>query len=267
MGYSLQGNCKTLEGKRHPDRNSQFEFINAEITKSQVENQPTISVDTKKKELLGTYKNPGQEWFPKEKPEQVNTHDFPDPDKGKAVPYGVYDISQNKGWVNVGASADTAEFAVASIQKWWEQMGCNAYPTATTLLITADAGGSNGYRTRLWKFCLQRFANSSGLHITVRHFPPGTSKWNKIEHRMFCHISRNWRARPLEDLTTVVSLIGGTTTRSGLTIKAASDLGVYETGVEISDDQMKQINIKTEDFHGEWNYTISPSPISIVNIA
>jgi len=258
-GYSLQSNKKSIEGKQHPDRNAQFEFINDEVTEARASGQPVISVDTKKKELIGQYKNNGREWHPKGQPELANTHDFPNKELGKAVPYGVYDPELNNGWVSVGMSADTAEFAVASIERWWLEMGRTAYPDATQLLITADAGGSNSYRTHLWKVSLQDFANKTGLSIKVNHFPPGTSKWNKIEHRMFCHISHNWRGRPLTSHAAVVSLIAATTTKDGLTINAALDQREYERGRKISKVEMERVRLTPATFHGEWNYTILPA--------
>jgi transposase len=258
-GYSLQSNRKSIEGKQHPDRNAQFEFIADEATEAHAAGQPMISVDTKKKELIGQYKNNGREWHPKGQPELTKTHDFPDKELGKAIPYGIYDLKLNSGWVNVGMSADTAEFAVASIERWWVNMGRTAYPDATQIFITADAGGSNSYRTRLWKVSLQDFANRTGLNVKVSHFPPGTSKWNKIEHRMFCHISQNWRGRPLTTHAAVVSLIAATTTKSGLTINAALDQREYEKGVKVSDEELERVRLVPAAFHGEWNYTILPT--------
>jgi hypothetical protein len=260
MDYSLQGTRKTREGTEHPDRNEQFEHINAQARNFQRAGEPVISVDTKKKELVGDFANRGKEWRPAGEPEQVRVHDFIDKRLGKAIPYGVYDIRRNEGWVSVGIDHDTAEFAVESIRRWWRRMGRRAYPDATRLLLTADAGGSNGYRTRLWKLELQRFANESGLHVTVAHYPPGTSKWNKIEHRMFCHITQNWRGRPLESVETVVSLIGGTTTKTGLRIKAALDGHLYEKAIKVSDEQVASLDIKPHAFHGDWNYTVRAPP-------
>ncbi len=262
-GYSLQGNRKNVEGKQHPDRNAQFEFINDQVMAARTAGQPVISVDTKKKELIGQYSNKGREWHPTGMPELTKTHDFPDKELGKAVPYGVYDLELNNGWVSVGMSADTAEFAVASIEHWWVEMGSSAYPDATELLINADAGGSNSYRTRLWKVRLQDFADKTGLILKVTHFPPGTSKWNKIEHRMFCHISQNWRGRPLTSHAAVVSLISATTTKSGLTINAALDQREYEKGRKISQEEMERVRLIPADFHGEWNYAIVPADESI----
>lgn len=257
LGYSLQANRKTKEGaSNHPDRDQQFNYINEQAVAFQHRKQPVISVDTKKKELVGEFKNGGQEWQPKGKPEQVQGHDFPDPKLGKANPYGVYDQNANVGWVSVGTDHDTSEFAVESIRRWWNNMGRKRYPDATELLITADGGGSNGYRVRLWKVALQRFATETGLRISVCHFPPGTSKWNKIEHRMFSHISMNWRGRPLISHEVIVNLIGSTTTQNGLTISAELDTNLYPKGIRISDDELKTVNLTKSLFHGEWNYTI-----------
>jgi hypothetical protein len=255
LGYSLQATRKTREGCAHPDRNAQFEHINAQASAFQRAGEPVISVDTKKKELVGDFANGGEEWQPAGEPERVRVHDFIDKELGKAIPYGVYDLARNEGWVNVGIDHDTSEFAVESIRRWWRRMGRRAYPDATRLLITADGGGSNGYRTRLWKVELQRFADESGLDITVAHYPPGTSKWNKIEHRMFCHITQNWRGRPLESVESIVSLIGSTTTNAGLRIRAALDKNQYDKGVEISDEEFATLRIKPHRFHGDWNYT------------
>jgi hypothetical protein len=260
MGYSLQGTRKTREGTEHPDRNEQFEHINAQARSFQRAGEPVISVDTKKKELVGDFANGGKEWRPAGEPERVRVHDFIDERLGKAIPYGVYDIGRNEGWVNVGIDHDTAEFAVESIRRWWRRMGRRAYPDATRLLLTADAGGSNGYRTRLWKLQLQRFADESGLHVTVAHYPPGTSKWNKIEHRMFCHITQNWRGRPLESVETVVSLIGSTATKAGLRIKAALDSHLYEKAIKVSNEQLASLHVRPHRFHGDWNYTIHSAP-------
>jgi transposase len=257
-GYSLQSNRKSIEGKQHPDRNAQFEYINNQVRESVRRKQPVISVDTKKKELIGQYKNGGKEWSPKGRAKRVDVHDFPDKKLGKVIPYGVYDLATNTGWVNVGIDHDTAEFAVASIERWWLRLGKKTYPRARELSITADAGGSNSYRNRAWRLCLQRFADRSGLRINVHHFPPGTSKWNKIEHRMFCHISANWRGRPLDSRETVVSLIGNTRTASGLTITAALDQRKYAKGVKISDADLATVRVKPAKFHGEWNYAILP---------
>ena len=258
-GYSLQGNRKTLEGKAHPDRNAQFEYINAMVKRFQQRGQPVISVDTKKKELVGPYKNPGREWQRKGEPERVDIHDFPDPDLGKVIPYGVFDLSRNEGWVSVGIDHDTAEFAVQAIGRWWHKMGAKRYPYARTLLITADGGGSNGSRCRLWKVALQTLARRLGRPIQVCHFPPGTSKWNKIEHRMFSHITQNWRGRPLVSHEVIVNLIANTTTRAGLTIRAELDRGTYPTGIKITDAELAALNVKHDRFHGDWNYLILPT--------
>jgi hypothetical protein len=258
-GYSLQSVRKTREGAQHPDRDAQFHHLNAHVQAAVKLRQPVISVDTKKKELVGDFKNAGQEWQKKRQPVEVRVHDFIDPTLGKAAPYGVYDLAANQGWVSVGISHDTAEFAVESIRRWWTKMGAPLYPKATRLMITADCGGSNGNRVRLWKFELQRLANETGLKIEVCHLPPGTSKWNKIEHRMFCHITQNWRGKPLENLATIVELIGHTKTAKGLTISAAIDTSLYPKGKTIPDDEMKRINLQPDSFHGEWNYTILPA--------
>jgi hypothetical protein len=259
-GYSLQGTSKQREGTTHPDRNAQFEHINAQAKSFQRAGDPVISVDTKKKELVGDFANKGAEWQPAGEPERVRVHDFIDKSLGKAIPYGIYDVARNEGWVNVGVDHDTAEFAVESIRRWWRRMGRRVYPDATRLLVTADAGGSNAYRTRLWKTELQRFADETGLNVTVVHYPPGTSKWNKIEHRMFCHITQNWRGRPLESVEAIVSLIGNTTTNAGLRIKSALDKNTYPEKIKISDEELARIHIKPHRFHGEWNYTIKPAP-------
>lgn len=256
LGYSLQSNKKTKEGGDHPDRDAQFSFINKKAKSFQQNGYPVISVDTKKKELVGNYKNPGREYHKKGEAPQVNVYDFPDKDKGKVAPYGVYDLNKNKGWVSVGISSDTAEFAVNSIRSWWGKMGKESYKNASALYINADGGGSNGSRVRLWKQELQKFANEIGKEIHVSHFPPGTSKWNKIEHRMFCFISQNWRGRPLTDHATVVNLIGNTTTKTGLTIKAILDKRTYKKGIKVSDEEMEEINLQKDNFHGEWNYVI-----------
>jgi hypothetical protein len=258
LGYSLQSNRKTREGGDHPDRNAQFEHINAKAGSFQKSGQPVVSVDTKKKELVGDFRNGGREWRPKGEPEEVRVHDFIDPKLGKAIPYGVYDLAANLGWVSVGVDHDTAEFAVATLRRWWERLGSGMYPGARRLLVTADGGGSNGSRCRLWKLKLQEFAEESGLRITVCRFPPGTSKWNKIEHRMFCHITKNWRGRPLVDLECVVNLIGSTTTETGLEIRAELDEKVYPLGRVVTQEEMESISIKADEFHGEWNYTIRP---------
>ena len=255
-GYSLQGNRKTREGLSHPDRNAQFEYINGRVLACQRKHQPVISVDTKKKELIGEFKNSGKEWLPQGEPEKVKVHDFPDKKLGKAVPYGVYDLASNEGWVSVGINHDTAQFAAASIKRWWEEMGCARFPRATKLMITADGGGSNSSRNRLWKVSLQKLANELDLDLQVCHFPPGTSKWNKIEHRLFCFITKNWRGRPLTSYETVVNLIGSTTTTKGLLVRAALDTNQYETGLAVSDDELARVNCTRAKFHGEWNYTI-----------
>jgi len=259
MEYSLQGNYKTKEGASHPDRDSQFQYISRRTRLFQARGQPVISVDTKKKELVGSFKNGGREWRPKGTPERVNTHDFKNKKLGKAIPYGVYDLAANAGWVNVGRDHDTPAFAVASIREWWQRMGRRAYPKATQLLVTADCGGSNGYRPRLWKTELQRLATETGLEISVCHFPPGTSKWNKIEHRMFCHITENWRARPLVSHEVVVNLIGDTTTKTGLRIRAKLDQRSYPKGIKITNQEMARLCLKQASFHGEWNYTFLPA--------
>ena len=264
LGYSLQAPRKSLEGKQHPHRDQQFEHLNATVEKFQARGQPVISVDTKKKELVGEYANGGREYQPKGAPVKVKIHDFPDPSMPKAIPYGVYDVARNEGWVNVGIDHDTAEFAVESIGRWWRRKGREEYPAATELLITADAGGSNGYRSRLWAATLQGLADEIGLPITVCHFPPGTSKWNKIEHRMFCHISENWRGRPLTSYEAVVNLIGAVRTRAGLTIDAVLDERSYPTGMKVSQEEMDDLSIIRHEFHGEWNYTISPSQGSLI---
>ena len=259
MGYSLQKNQKMNQvGEEHPDRNAQFNHINEKVKTFGAEEYPVISIDCKKKELVGNFQNVGQEYAPKKHPVKVSDHDFPLPELGKAAPYGIYDISANEGYVSVGISADTAQFAVASIRNWWYSMGIERYPNAPKLLITADGGGSNGSRNRLWKKELQNLANETGLEISVCHFPPGTSKWNKIEHRMFSQISKNWRGRPLESLIVIVNLIAATTTKNGLTIQCQLDLNQYPRGIKISDDELASINIVGDDFHPNWNYTISP---------
>ena len=261
MGYSMQANRKIMEGKQNPDRDEQFHFINKEVQEFQIDGQPVISVDAKKKENVGLYKNAGQEWEKKGQPTPVNTYDFPDKEKGKACPYGIFDMTRNEGWVNVGISRDTAEFAVESIRRWWNEMGCLHYPHATRLLITADGGGSNGYRVRLWKQEIQKLSNELGLTIQICHFPPGTSKWNKIEHQMFSYMSQNWRGRPLETLGTIVNLIANTTTKTGLKIGAEIDDNAYEKGLKVSDEEMKELNMEPDVFHGEWNYKIMPQEI------
>ena len=258
LRYSLQGNTKTLEGNQHEDRNAQFEYINAEVTRSMADGQPVISVDTKKKELVGNYKNNGRKWHRKGEAPKVNGHDFPDPSVPRAFPYGIYDLGNNKGHVEIGTDRDTAEFAVASIRGWWEREGSALYPKARKLLITADAGGSNGYRLHLWKRELQRFTNDLGFPVSVCHFPPGTSKWNKVEHRLFSFISSNWRGEPLTDYETIVRLISATKTSKGLSVTCYLNRREYKKGIKVSKKELKQLNIKQNDFHGEWNYTIWP---------
>jgi Rhodopirellula transposase DDE domain len=258
MNYSLQGNRKTREGTQHPDRDGQFGHINARVISRRRRKEPAISVDTKKKEVLGNLKNAGKTYRPKGDPQKVKMHDFPDPKLGKAVPYGVYDILNNEAGVSVGISHDTAEFAVGAIRRWWEKLGRDRYASAKRVLITADSGGSNGSRNRLWKWELQKWADESGLIVEVCHYPPGTSKWNKIEHRLFCHITRNWRGRPLETLEVVVESIGATTTETGLEVHAWLDEGAYEKGRVISDEELAECLIKTNAYHGEWNYEIHP---------
>jgi transposase len=260
MDYSLQANRKTAEGGSHPDRNAQFEYIHGKVKEFQSCSQPVISVDTKKKERVGDFKNNGRELRPKGNPEKVRIYDFEIPELGKVAPYGVYDQTQNTGWVNVGTDHDTATFAVESIRKWWITMGREAYPEANRLLITADGGGSNGSRVRLWKIELQKFANESGLVVSVCHFPPGTSKWNKIEHRLFSYISQNWRGKPLVSHEVIVNLIASTTTRTGLKVKCELDTKKYPKGIKVSDEELKQLNIVRDEFHGEWNYSILPQP-------
>ena len=260
LGYSLQGNRKTLEGSGHVDRDAQFRHI-AETVKSAIAaGQPAISVDTKKKELVGDFKNGGREYRPAGSPEPVRVHDFVDPKLGRAAPYGVYDIADDKGWVSVGIDHDTAAFAVNAIRSWWTFMGRSRHPGAHSLTITADGGGSNGSRVRLWKVELQKLADELGLTIVVLHLPPGTSKWNKIEHRLFSYISRNWRGRPLIDYRTIVELIGATTSTAGLTVRCELDENLYPAGIKVSDEEMAELNILRDDFHGEWNYTIKPRP-------
>lgn len=258
MGYSLQANRKTREGSSNPDRNAQFEHINAKVRRFQKQGQPVVSVDTKKRELVGDFKNAGREWHPKGQPQEVRVHDFRDEQLGVAIPYGVYDLSRNEGWVSVGIDHDTAPFAVESIRRWWRRMGKRVYPQARELLIVADAGGSNSSRNRLWKLQLQALADETGLTVHVCHLPPGTSKWNKIDHRMFCHIAENWRGRPLVSRAVIVNLIGHTTTREGLKIRAAVDEGAYERGIKVSDEQFASVKLCPEAFHGEWNYAIKP---------
>jgi hypothetical protein len=259
LGYSLQGTRKTKEGAAHPDRNAQFEYLKEQVQAFQRRGQPVVSVDTKKKELVGDFANGGREYQPKGHPEKVRVYDFADKDLGKAIPYGIYDLTANCGWVSVGLDHDTAQFAVATLHRWWQRMGRKVYRKAHELLITADGGGSNGSRCRLWKVELQRLADETGLTITVCHFPPGTRKWNKIEHRMFCHITENWRGRPLINHEVIVSLIANTTTNAGLRLKAALDARRYPTGLKVTDKQMRIVNLHPADFHGEdWNYIIKP---------
>jgi hypothetical protein len=258
-GYSLQGNRKTKEGESHPDRDAQFGHINAQVAAALAEKQPVISVDTKKKELVGDFRNPGREYRPQGNPEEVRVHDFLIKELGRAVPYGVYDLAANSGWVSIGVDHDTAAFAVNSIRQWWLTVGRARYPEATRMLITADGGGSNGSRVRLWKRELQNLANQFALDIVVSHLPPGTSKWNKIEHRLFSFISQNWRAKPLVSYRVIVELISATTTKTGLTVRCELDTGQYPSGIVVSDAEMSAINIKRAEFHGEWNYTISPN--------
>ena len=258
MGYSLQGNRKTLEGASHPDRNAQFELINDKTQAALAAAQPVISVDTKKKELVGRYKSGGKERMPAGEPEQVKVHDFLDVELGRANPYGAYDLANNTGWVSVGTDHDTASFAVATIRRWWFSMGQATYPAATELMIMADGGGSNGSRVRLWKIELQRLADELSLTIRVSHFPPGTSKWNKIEHRLFSHISLNWRGQPLVSHEVIVNLIAATATRKGLTVQAAIDDARYAKGIKVTDSEFAAILIDRDNFHGEWNYVISP---------
>jgi hypothetical protein len=258
MGYSLQANRKTREGRRHPDRDAQFRYLNGRVQARQRRREPAISVDTKKKENLGNHKNPGRTYRPKGKPLEVDSHDFPDAQRGKAVPYGVYDLQQNEAGVSIGISHDTAEFAVSAIRRWWQKLGQRRYPQARRLLVTADSGGSNSSRNRLWKLELQRLADETGLIIEVSHYPPGTSKWNKIEHRLFCHITRNWQGVPLETLEVVLETIGNTTTKTGLEVHAWLDEGTYEKGRKVTDAELAECMIKRHEFHGEWNYEIRP---------
>jgi hypothetical protein len=258
LNYSLQATRKTKEGSDHPDRDAQFAYINEQTRAFQQRGQPVISVDCKKKELVGDFANGGREWQPAGYPEGVRVHDFLDKQLGKAIPYGVYDIAANQGWVSVGIDHETAAFAVASIREWWEQMGHSRYPTATELLITADSGGSNGSHNRLWKTELQRLADETGLRIRVCHLPPGTSKWNVIEHRLFCHITQNWRGRPLVSLEVIVKLIGNTTTRTGLKVQAGLDTGTYPTGIKVADAELAAVQLEPASFHGDWNYVIAP---------
>lgn len=257
-GYSLQGNRKTREGSSHPDRNAQFEFINVRVERFLQRGQPAVSVDAKKKEKVGDFKNGGQEWFPQGAPEEVRVYDYLIQSLGKATPYGVYDLLQNQGWVSVGIDHDTAQFAVHSIRRWWNEMGQPRFPQAKELLITADGGGSNSPRSRLWKVSLQELADELGIRLVVCHFPPGTSKWNKIEHRLFSFITKNWRARPLVNLEVIVNLIASTTTRAGLVVKAALDTNQYPAKIKVTDEQLRQLRLNRHAFHGEWNYTLSP---------
>jgi len=257
-GYSLQANRKTREGASHPDRNAQFEHINAWVREFQARNQPAISVDTKKKELVGDFRNAGQDWRPQGRPADVRVHDFLDKNLGKAIPYGVYDLLNNQGWVSVGIDHDTAQFATNSIRRWWTEMGGRRFPRARQLLITADGGGSNGSRCRLWKVSLQALADELGLRLQVCHFPPGTSKWNKIEHRLFSFITQNWRGRPLVSHQAIVNLIASTTTRTGLVVKAALDPERYDTAIQVADEELARLRLTPLPFHGEWNYTLSP---------
>ena len=262
LGFSRQSNRKADEGSKHPDRNAQFEYINAKVIAAQAQQQPVISVDTKKKELIGNFKNGGTDYRPKGNPRRVNVHDFEDKTLGKVVPYGVYDVTANAGFVSVGITSDTAEFAVQSIRYWLERMGRQRYPKARELTITADCGGSNGARVRLWKVELQKLADETALVIRVHHYPPGTSKWNKIEHRLFCHITQNWRGRPLTDRLAVVELIGATTTKTGLKVESALDTRSYQKGIKVRKAEMKCLDITGDQFHPEWNYTITPRPPS-----
>ena len=259
LSYSCQANSKVREGGDHPDRDAQFEHINTAVKAAIAAGEPAISVDTKKKELVGDFKNNGKELRPKGQPEPVRVHDFKIPELGKVAPYGVYDIAANHGWVSVGIDADTGAFAVESIRRWWTKLGRTRYPDATCLTITADCGGSNGARVKLWKRELQRFANETGLKVSVAHLPPGTSKWNKIEHRLFCHITMNWRGKPLTSHEVIVQLIGSTTTETGLKVCCEIDGNLYPKGIEVTDEEMRRINISRDEFHGDWNYTISPN--------
>jgi transposase len=262
LGYSLQANRKTKEGASHPDRDAQFEHLNGKVKWCLGRKEPVISVDTKKKELVGEFKNGGRELRPKGNPEKVKVHDFLDKELGRATPYGIYDIGSNTGWVNVGIDHDTAEFAVESIRRWWRSMGSQTYPHAKRLLVTADAGGSNGSRLRLWKLELQKFADETGLRIAICHFPPGTSKWNRIEHRLFSFISQNWRGKPLTSLQVIVSLIAATTTATGLKVHSELDTASYPAGIKVSDKEIAQINLHRDKFHGDWNYEIHPRQVT-----
>jgi hypothetical protein len=257
-GYSLQANRKTREGSSNEDRNAQFEYISQRVLAFQKKGEPVVSIDTKKKELVGEFKNAGQEWEPQGKPIEVRVHDFPDKKLGKAIPYGVYDLASNEGWVSVGIDHDTAQFATASVRRWWQEMGVGRFPKATKLMITADGGGSNSSRNRLWKIALQSLADELELQLDVCHFPPGTSKWNKIEHRLFSFITKNWRGRPLTSYQVIVNLIAHTTTKAGLVVRAALDTGHYETGIVVSDEELARVKITAATFHGEWNYSIRP---------
>jgi len=261
LGYSLQGNKKTLAGSDHPDRDAQFRHINKQVIQFQKDDQPVISVDTKKQERVGRFKNAGREWRLRGLPEEVLIYDFPSKGIGKAIPYGVYDITHNLGWVSVGIDHDTAEFAVETMRRWWRSMGQTSYPKARRLLITADGGGSNGSRVRLWKKELQQFANETGLVLSVCHFPPGTSKWHKIEHRLFSYVTENWRAKPLVSYGVIVNLIAATTTTTGLKVRCELNSNSYPIGIKVSNQQFSEVNIKKEDFHGNWNYTISPNKL------
>lgn len=258
LDYSLQANRKTLEGSSHPDRNAQFEHINRQAQEYFATSDPVISVDTKKKELVGEFKNGGREWHPKGSPETVKVHDFPEPELGRAIPYGVYDLAANNGWVSVGVDHDTSSFAVETIRRWWGSMGRQRYPNAKRLLITADGGGSNGSRLRLWKVELQKLADELGIPVAVSHFPPGTSKWNKIEHRLFCFISQNWRGKPLVSHEVIVNLIASTKTETGLTVRAQLDTEEYPTGRQVSEEELAEIDLRRDSFHGDWNYAIFP---------
>jgi len=258
LGYSLQAPAKRLEGSQHPDRDGQFSYLNEQVKAFLAQGSPVVSVDAKKKELVGPFKNGGREWQPKGDPESVRVHDFLDHELGKAIPYGIYDVGQNTGWVTVGTDHDTASFAVATLRRWWDAVGSQLYPSAKRLLISADSGGSNGYRVRLWKAELQRFADATGLEVTVCHLPPGTSKWNKIEHRLFSYITMNWRGRALISHEVILELIGATTTQTGLQVHAELDRSEYPTHVKVSDDDLASVHLSPHDFHGEWNYTIAP---------
>ena len=260
LGYSLQGNRKTIEGKQHLDRDAQFHYINRRVREFQAKGQPVVSVDTKKKELVSRYRNGGREWRPKGWPAAGEVHDFQDEELGKAISYGVYDLTANVGWVSVGVDHDTAEFAVETLRRWWRRMGRAAYRGVERLLVTADGGGSNSSRSRLWKVELQGLADDLGLRVSVCHFPPGTSKWNKIEHRMFCHITEDWRGRPLVSREVVVNLIGAVTTQGGLSIRSELDENSYETGQKVTPEQISALSVERDKFHGEWNYTLAPSP-------